>query len=226
MDPNLRQTYLAELVDRILDFSAVWPQFLKACEEFDKRSVSADQGRVNRWRVRKFAADVLQTAAQIGRILDPQPMRGTDEFRAGCRARGEALRVELRVPPDSPLLERGLRNALEHIDEHIDRWVAENPVRPLETWAFTTTAAGDAPLEGAIRRIHVRTHDVFVLGECANLDRIHDAVETLARALPAVQRTEMLLRFDDPSTGASDVIAVNRVLNAGERIPDPEPPRK
>jgi hypothetical protein len=226
MEPNLRQTYLSELAERIEDFSAIWPHFAKECELFDKPNVSSKDANINRWRVRKYAAEILLTSAQIGRILDPHPMRGSDPFKQSCVERGKALRTELSIPSDSPLLDNDLRNALEHVDEHIDRWVAENPHRSLTTWAYATTAPGEVHLEDAIRRIHVRSHDVFVLDHRANLDSIHGAVLDLARHLPVVQRTESIFRIDDPKTGKSDVITQRRVLGANEKIGLPPPQEK
>ncbi|MGA8275706.1 MAG: hypothetical protein WB789_04890 [Thermoplasmata archaeon] len=218
MEPNLRQTYLSELGERIEDFSAIWPRFREECSRFDRSDLSALEIQKNRWRIRKWAAELLITSAQIGRILDPNPMRGTEQFKESCRERGRALRDELNVLPSSPLLDRTLRNALEHIDEYIDSWIAENPNRPLETWALTTTAPGETALDQTIRRIHVRTLDVFVLDKQANLEAIRQAVLALFRSLPAVQRSEMILRFDDPSVRSSDVIAVRRVHSAGESV--------
>ena len=220
MDPNLGNTYHSELYERLEDFSAIWPRLIEECARFDDPKLEGPEVLKNRWRIPKYAADLLVTCAQIGRILNPHA-QGSDAFKEACRARGAELRSELKVPDDSPLLENSLRNALEHIDEYIDGWIRENPTRPLQTWAFTTTAPGEAPLESTIRRIHVRTFDVFVLGKRANLRAMHDAVQSLGRALPAVHRSEMVMRFDDPATGGSDVIRLSRVLGEKER-PKPE----
>jgi hypothetical protein len=223
MEPNLRLTYLAELAERIEDFSAIWPRFVEECALFDKPNRPQLESRINRWRVRKYAAELLSTAAQIGRILDPAPRQGSERFKATCRARGDDLRKELHIPTDSPLLDRRLRNALEHIDEHIDAWVADDPNRPLETWAFATTEPGEASLEPAIRRIHVRTYDVFVLERRANLAAVRNAIDELHANLPPFQKNEMMLRIDDPKSGQSDVIVLHRVLSAGESTPPAEP---
>ncbi len=221
MEPNLRQLYLSELTERLEDFSAVWPHFVRECEAFEKYEPPAKDTEVNRWRIRKYAAELLQTAAQVGRILDPHPTRGSAAFKRACVARGLALRTELKVPNGCPILDKDLRNALEHIDEFIDAWMEADPKRELTTWAFATVPPDQAPLQGAIRRIHVRSYDIEVLDRRANLKAISAAMQELGRNMKPVQRSDLILRIGDPKTGASDVITTRRVFGAGEKPPPP-----
>jgi len=64
----------------------------------------------------------LQSAAAlVSRILDGSRVHGGQAARRHAKKRGAELRALLEVEEDSPLLERRLRDHLEHLDERLDR---------------------------------------------------------------------------------------------------------
>jgi len=63
----------------------------------------------------------LVAAALVSRILDGSRAHGGHAARRHARKRGAELRALLEVEEDSPLLERRLRDHLEHLDERLDR---------------------------------------------------------------------------------------------------------
>jgi hypothetical protein len=68
--------------------------------------------------------NLLVCACIVSRFLWPTP---------ALEERGRALREFLRVPEDSPLADRHLRNDLEHIDERLDKWRAEDGTTHVDT---------------------------------------------------------------------------------------------
>lgn len=58
--------------------------------------------------------ELLNSSAKIAQFLWPTQER--------IKGRGEKLRSMLRVKDDSPIRDKGLRNYLEHFDEHLDKW--------------------------------------------------------------------------------------------------------
>src|SRR4051794_39510760 len=78
-----------------------------------------------------FAIHALLAAfANLSKLLDPIAgrQRGDSVSAVTWRVtRGAALRDLLKVPPDSPILEREMRNRFEHIDEYLDRWIIVQP---------------------------------------------------------------------------------------------------
>jgi hypothetical protein len=71
--------------------------------------------------VHDHAADFLNHAAVISKILKPSNADG----KGVERVRGRYLRGKLGLADDHPVLDRKLRDLLEHIDEKLDRWAAE-----------------------------------------------------------------------------------------------------
>ncbi len=63
----------------------------------------------------------LVAAALVSRILDGSRVHGGQAARRHAKKRGAELRALLEVEEDSPLLERRLRDHLEHLDERLDR---------------------------------------------------------------------------------------------------------
>jgi len=64
--------------------------------------------------------NVLVQAAALSRYFWP--------VRASHVWRGEHLRRAFQLPEDSPLRSRGLRNAIEHFDEQLDRYLEDGVV--------------------------------------------------------------------------------------------------
>ncbi|HEU0079191.1 MAG TPA: hypothetical protein VFQ76_16170 [Longimicrobiaceae bacterium] len=64
--------------------------------------------------------NIILQGASLSRFFWP--------VRSGHEARGEHLRVRLGVTDASPLKNRDLRNALEHFDERLDRYLQANVV--------------------------------------------------------------------------------------------------
>jgi|688.fasta_scaffold957260_2 hypothetical protein len=83
-------------------------------------------GSRNEAEVARHLQDALSHCAAISRFFWPQ-------WKAGPVGtyRGAELRRMYHVRDDSPLHNRGLRNALEHFDEEIDKWLMKVPVGPI-----------------------------------------------------------------------------------------------
>lgn len=62
-------------------------------------------------------------AGSISRFLWPSPTKDK-EMSESHKIRGETLRKVLDVNDNSPLKNRGLRNAIEHFDERLDKYLS------------------------------------------------------------------------------------------------------
>jgi len=84
---------------------------------------------------------------------------------ARATERATALRAHLEVANDSPLDNRDARNAMEHLDERIDHWLAD-PAKGLLESVFQDRSAFNYldPKRWAIRRVYLVEEDVFISG--------------------------------------------------------------
>lgn len=80
----------------------------------------------NEAEVARYLHDALSHSAAISRFFWPPKSAG----RIGAY-RGARLREIYGIADTSPLLNRELRNELEHFDEKIDAWFMSGPVGPV-----------------------------------------------------------------------------------------------
>jgi hypothetical protein len=71
----------------------------------------------------------LICVAKVSKMLRPSPRRRNEPLQdyEWRQLRGSKLRRLLNVKTDSPVLDRAVRNASEHFDERIDRWISQQP---------------------------------------------------------------------------------------------------
>ena len=83
-------------------------------------------GSGNKAEVTRHLQDALSHCSAISRFFWPQRKAGPVGIY-----RGAELRRIYEIRDDSPLRNRDLRNALEHFDEEIDKWLVKVPVGPI-----------------------------------------------------------------------------------------------
>lgn len=137
----------------------------------------------------------LATSAVVSKILWP----GRNAPRKS-RRRGSELRALLGLSDDSPLSERFVRDALEHIDQRIEEWVPAHVGGPMAGWTITGT--GETGLSGApsLREFNQDSFDLTVAGATCNLRNLAAAV-THASA-----RIKLLVRPTGSYIGEADFI--------------------
>ena len=148
--------------------------------KLDPRSYESEQ---------RSALNLLQSlvnhAAALSRYFFPSA-RGKN--KSLHEARGEDLRKAYAVKPDSPLGDRGLRNAMEHFDERLDLYFAE-----FKTGCFIPEFVGLEPKKSGVpahffRAFFADTGRFQLLGETFAiqplLDELHRIHLLLERAYP------------------------------------------
>jgi hypothetical protein len=70
--------------------------------------------------VHRHINDFVNHLAVVSKILRPSAGKDPNDPR---RVRGRHLRTSLRIDDQHPILDRSLRDLLEHIDEQLDEWV-------------------------------------------------------------------------------------------------------
>ncbi|MFJ2866792.1 NUDIX hydrolase [Kitasatospora sp. NPDC087314] len=129
----------------------------------------------------------LTYTAKVSKTLQPVPSdkprtnKGqTQEGWAWRQVRGEYLRDLLGVDLASPVLERDVRNAAEHFDEHLDEWVAHYPRPTASDWEQGITQPFPAP---PTQRLDSTPWRVTVAGQEMDLTAIENELkQILARA--------------------------------------------
>lgn len=119
---------------------------------------------------------LLISAANVSKLLGfPHPPNSV-------QAR---LRSILQVGDDSPISRRSLRNAFEHLDTHIDEWLAANPSGNYRDFAMVQTVS-DLPKPTPMRVLVEGDLSVCFLGKRFELLPIAEALREYAhRADPA-----------------------------------------
>ncbi|MER6396102.1 NUDIX hydrolase [Kitasatospora sp. NPDC001603] len=139
----------------------------------------------------------LTYTAKVSKTLQPvpsgKPRKGqTQEGWAWRQVRGEYLRELLGVDLGSPVLEREVRNAAEHFDEHLDEWVAHYPQPTASDWEQGITLSFPAP---PTQHLGTAPWRVKVVGWEMDLTAIKNELrQILARAA----KMEPLVGLPDP----------------------------
>lgn len=140
----------------------------------------------------------LMFTGKVSRMLKPpekQPPPKKPQFREAYEwrmRRGEHLRHILEIDDESPVLDRGVRNASEHFDEDLDDWIARAP-RP----TAEQVEAGALPSQPSppMRRVDSSSGVVEVAGRQLDLAAIESE---LGRILERVVVIEPLAAVKDP----------------------------
>jgi hypothetical protein len=132
------------------------------------------------------AADILNHAGIISKLLKPGgPKEGP------ARMRGRHLRGVLGVADDDPVLNRDLRDLLEHIDARLDEWVARvTEGEPILIDRYIGNASqfrlpGVDASRYAIRMFDPETDTFIVLGRSFDLRELVGALDRLGTAVQA-----------------------------------------
>lgn len=137
------------------------------------------------------AADFLNHAAIVSKILSP-----IDSGRRS-RSRAKHLCQHLGIEQDKPILDRTLRNHLEHIDERIGSWVSDLVARGgnfidkcVGNVVTFNDSAGNvvSAADNTLRHFDPETNEYSVYGKIYNLQVIADSLlEVASRAQKRMQ---------------------------------------
>lgn len=126
----------------------------------------------------------LDACAIVSKLLKPAPALRDRQLAARAQARGKELREAIGVTDDEEFLPRDVRDAVEHIYERLDEWLASGN-RPFPG-AWVTIWPGEegpwAPVDG-LRTFDARSMEVSVLGSRSNLRSMNGALVSLDRRL-------------------------------------------
>jgi hypothetical protein len=125
----------------------------KGVEEFDAYKIHLHR---NAFRAINHLQLALTHAAAISRFFWPASPDPLAAARAGL------LRQGYKIDDNDPLFDRALRNAIEHFDERLDKFLAASPTGPIVDMVLGDHRAADDPL-GHVLRLVDPTTEVFVL---------------------------------------------------------------
>jgi len=109
---------------------------------------------------------VLGALGNISKIFFPSD-KGSRHKR-----RGRQLRKAFKVADDSPLQNRALRNAIEHLDERIDDWFHDSVTRHLGDRCIGRIEAFPMSASEMLRHYDPTTNIVSVAGEQLDLNAL------------------------------------------------------
>jgi hypothetical protein len=125
-----------------------------------------------------LAKEALTHTAGLSRFFWPARTKGV------AAVRGEKLRTAFGITDSSPLQDRSLRNALEHFDERLDKFLLEDRVG----YFFPGPVIGDASLGDVtygniFRLVDPKTEQFVLFGEAHPFGPVRKIVaDMLARA--------------------------------------------
>jgi hypothetical protein len=140
MTPFAERVFLAEIVDQIRGARRALRRLKRASREGNAEAAYDD------------VADFLGHAAIVSKILSPQK----NKKRPQSTDRGEYLRGVVKIHASDPVLDRSLRNHLEHIDERLEDWIDKDKsgiyldkgLMPLSFLVGSTPVRSLAPVTG------------------------------------------------------------------------------
>ena len=157
-----------------------------AAGQFNEGLHSRDSDNVRRI----FAAvqSLLGAAAMMSKLLKPDPPGfrwdgsplSPEETRQRKLSidRGKQLRDALLVKGDHPITQRSVRNAFEHFDDRLDRYLEANPTASVVD-LYVGPAGGivvDPPIP-YLRHVDNETLMVSVLDKSVNIQSLYDAAK-------------------------------------------------
>lgn len=153
---------------------------LKVIDELDGNEDPKRFEKLDEERILNHVQNILLQGAALSRYFWP--------VRDAHKSRGESLRASLAVSDESPLKNRDLRNAVEHFDERIDKYLANGIVGyVLPRYVGSTLEKSGVP--GHIfRAYYLDTGRFEVLGESFEMQglaheimRIHELLVTFSQ---------------------------------------------
>ncbi|MCI4327891.1 MAG: hypothetical protein L3K16_09760 [Thermoplasmata archaeon] len=126
----------------------------------------------------------LDACAIVSKLLKPAPARRDPDRAARAEARGAELLRNIGVSEDAEFMPRDVRDAVEHIDERLDEWMASGN-RPFpETWVIIWPGEPGSwePVDG-LRTFDARSMEVSVLGSRCNIEGMHEGLVRLDQRL-------------------------------------------
>ncbi len=171
--PELVPIFLEEIIQQA-DFALRAIRLVQPALE-DHRSVDVFQ----------FIEVFLNHAAKISLILLPEP-RGKSATRHESLSRGAFLR-ELLGADDSPILNRDLRNHLQHFDERLHCWAKETGYAPyvdknIGQLDYFSAALGLEPSAPVLRHYDPSSHVFHFRDDKFAIQPIVDAVANIRQA--------------------------------------------
>jgi hypothetical protein len=181
MTPFSERIFLAEIANQIGGARRALRRLRRASREGNTEAVYDD------------VADLLGHAAIVSKILCPP----VNNKRPQITNRGEYLRGVLNVKTSDPVLNRGLRNHLEHIDERLEKWIDKDEfgIYVDKSLLPVSLVAGGKTIR-QIRFLDIGTGIYNFLDEQFDLTAIEASLD---RIFDAVMRRKRLL--DVPSQG-------------------------
>jgi len=136
-------------------------------------------------------SDFLNHAAVVSKILKPGAGKPDDR----SRVRGRELRQFLGVSDKDPILDRTLRDLLEHIDEQIDAWAAgstDGNVCDVNRGPVSSIKIGGKnAAEISLRHYDDTTGQYYVLGRPFDLKVMADSLRFILQTATAQRRSFM-----------------------------------
>lgn len=147
-----------------------------------------DEGKYNPQKIKDVLLDYLQSivnhSGAIARYFFPSrdsPIKATSSQENIHKKRADYLRGIFKVDDSSPLADKGLRNAIEHYDERLDLYLAQDIVghifpslildKPEETKVPHHIFRAYYLQEGIFQILNERYHIIPIINE---IGRIHD----------------------------------------------------
>ncbi len=139
----------------------------------------------------------------IAKILDPHPKK-ISKFYDQSLARGEALRNALQVGLKSKILDRSVRDGLEHIDERIDEYLETNPSVIYESWIIERVGHDERLNTRTVMRYFDSSSSSFrLVNATGNLDEFAKELEGLRNRL-TTQGHILAISLENVNTGQTE----------------------
>jgi hypothetical protein len=154
----------------------------------------------------------LDACAIIAKFFDPTPRdrSSSDGMRALMRGRHLQHSVEVDLQADA-FMSKEVRNAMEHIDERMDEWLAGSPPYFKRTWVVVWSGTDFARrAQGGLRVFTAETMEVSVLGERTNIEQMHEALVSLDQDLESTTK-DLHVRVSEPGE-AGDSVSIREAI--------------
>lgn len=147
----------------------------------------------------------LDACAIVSKLLKPAPFRRDPERAARAEARGAEPVQKVGVREDETFMPRDVRDAVEHMDERLDEWMASGN-RPFpETWVVIWPGQEGSwePVDG-LRTFEARSLEVSVLGARCSLQEMHSGLVALDQRLN-VSTSDLAFSIEEPGKPPNSV---------------------
>ena len=154
----------------------------------------------------------LDACAVISKMFRPAPRDSSSVEGRRALLRGRQLERSVQVDVSDAFISRAVRNAMEHIDEKMDEWLAGTPPYFKQTWVVIWSGTGMIrQSERGLRVFNAETMDLYVLGQVVNLQRMHDSLIHLDQALNSTT-TDLHMRIAEPGQ-PGDAVSIRQATD-------------